>query len=305
MKTSSPVTAGPSNITLDVTPVDGNGDEVNDLSASAFTVGSSDSSATPTVVSATQAAAGDPYVLMVTDETASSTAQTLTVSVNGVAQSQTASVTVNAAVSAAQDITATETSKGATVTWTYPATGTAASYQIWEIPVVNGTADKAAATDIVPDESVSATSYGVTGLAVGDSYEFNVDAVDAYGNVVYGTPSSAIEYGSTATAVNSVAGSSGAGSITLTFDKNNIVPDTTAAGWLVYVNDSLVSSSDYTVAVTSTGSGTDNAIEFSLTSGYVASDSFSIAEEDPNSSTDAAGAPLVIPSTLFSGKTLN
>jgi hypothetical protein len=311
LKSNSSVTAAPSNITLDVTPVDANGDEINGLSASAFTVTSSDSAASPTVVSATQTAAGDPYVVTVTDENANEAsdgtpqAQTLTVNVDGVAQTQTASVTVDPAVSAAQDISATETSTGATVTWTAPATGTAASYNIWQIPYVNGSLDKADAKEIAKGVSASDTSYAVTGLTAGDSYAFNVDAVDAYGNVVFGTPSSVIEYGSTATSVTTAAGSNtGTGTITLTFDKNGIKPDTTAADWTVNVNGSALLSSDYTVAVGSTGTGSDNAITFTLTSGFNKGDAFSIAEGTSNTSTDAAGAPLVIPPSLFSGLTL-
>lgn len=192
LTSDSTVTAGPSNITLSVTPKDTSGSVINDLPASAFTVASNATGAKPSVVSAVQSALNGPYTVTVTDETASSTAQTLTVSVNGVAQTETTSVTVNPAVSAAQDISAMATSPtAATVTWKAPTSGTVANYQVWMIPVVNGTADFSKAVDLDDNVSASATSYAVTNLTAGDTYEFKVDAVDAYGNVVKGTPTSA------------------------------------------------------------------------------------------------------------------
>ncbi len=98
-------------------------------------------------------------------------------------------------LSAPQNISAFGSGSGVLVTWKAPATGTAAGYQIWAIPVINGIPDLRAAVQFGAARA-SASSYKVSGLTAGESYEFNVDAVGETGNVVKGTPTSVIKYGS-------------------------------------------------------------------------------------------------------------
>ncbi len=131
----------------------------------------------------------------------------------------------SATVAAPTNIMAKETATGATVTWTPPTTVPRGGYQIWQIPVVNGNPDFKQAKDIKTVDS-NATSFAVTNLTAGDSYEFNVDSVDGYGNVAKGTPTASVEYGTSATSAVSTAFSpntsahSGEATFTLTMDKN-------------------------------------------------------------------------------------
>ncbi len=103
-------------------------------------------------------------------------------------------VTVNPDVSAVSNITPTVSGKGeVTIGWTDPTSGTASGYQIWAIPSVSGELiNNTATTSTTPVlvETINggqATSGVVSGLTPGGTYEFNVDAVDPYGNVVKGT----------------------------------------------------------------------------------------------------------------------
>ena len=146
--------------------------------------------------------------------------------VNGTAGSYFIDATVNGlttTVTAPTNITATATSAGATVSWTAPST-LPASYQVWEIPVVSGTANLTAATDI-GTAAASATSFNVTGLTSGSSYEFNVDSVGANGVVVKGTPSAPITFtGTTSTTISvappSIAPTGAPSAMTANFDQS-------------------------------------------------------------------------------------
>ena len=225
----------------------------------------------------------------------------VTVTANGTTISTSSDTTaVTPAVSAAQNIAATETSTGANVTWTAPATGTAASYQVWEINTTTGTK-----TDIASSVSGSATSYSVNGLTIGDSYEFNVDAVDQYGNVVLGTPSSpAFEYGTLATGAANTAfsanTSSAAGSATFTVTMDKSLPSQTPT-----LSDFTVKDTTGSITYTVTGvtvSGKTVTITTTIPAGTVAAATDTVVVTGTQGAlTDSAGAP----SAAFSLSTTN
>ena len=249
--------------------------------------------------SATSSSTGTYSVTLTPTKAVSSSPVTVTANGTTIStSSDTASVT--AAVSAAQNIAATETSTGANVTWTAPATGTAASYQVWEINTTTGTK-----TDIAPSVSGSATSYSVRGLTIGDSYEFNVDAVDQYGNVVLGTPSSpAFEYGTLATGAANTAfsanTSSTAGSATFTVTMDKSLPSQTPT-----LSDFTVKDTTGSITYTVTGvtvSGKTVTITTTIPAGTVAAATDTVVVTGTQGAlTDSAGAP----SAAFSLSTTN
>lgn len=209
---------------------------------------------------------------------------------SSVAQTVTPSELVaSVAQAAAQNISATETATGATVTWAAPTTGNPASYQVWEINNTTG-----AKSDVNPSESGSATSYAVTGLSAGDSYSFNVDAVNAYGTVTKGVPSAALEYGTAAVSAQATAFSpnsgSAAGSATFTITMDKSLPSQTPTAGDFTVTDTT-GSIDYTVTGV-TVSGNVVTVTTTIPAGTIASsaDSVTIAAS-AGALTDSAGAP--------------
>lgn len=190
---------------------------------------------------------------------------------------------------AAQNIAATETATGAAVTWTAPTTGNPASYQVWEINNTTGVK-----SDVNANVSGAATSYAVTGLSAGDSYSFNVDAVNAYGTVAKGTPSTAFEYGTAAvsaapTAFSPNSGST-AGTVTfaITMDKSLPSQSPTAADFAV---TDTTSSIHYTVTGV-TVSGNVITVTATIPAGTVAAATDSVTiTATAGALTDSAGAP--------------
>lgn len=190
---------------------------------------------------------------------------------------------------AAQNIVATETATGASVTWTAPSTGNPASYQVWEINTTTGVK-----SDIDASLSGSATSYAVTGLVPGDSYAFNIDAVNAYGTVTLGQPSTAIEYGTAAVGVtpgafiDNTATTAGSVEFTVTMDKS--LPSQTPTLANFTVKDT---TANVTYQVTSvTVSGNLVGIVATIPAGTVvaATDTVNITASQ-GALTDSVGAP--------------
>lgn len=106
-----------------------------------------------------------------------------------------------------------------------------------------------------------------------------------------------------ATAVSSVAGTAGQGSIHLTFGDlgsgGSLNADTTPSAWTVTAGGQVVSPSDYTVAASG------NTLTFTLTAGYVSGQTFGIAQTAANTSATGAGVPLSISAGLFGAQHLS
>ncbi len=183
-------TAAGGTFNINATPQDSNGTPLNTLGtqvgASEWNLGTSTGAM---LTGITQNADGTYTLAFRAIKSASATPNMMDV-YYGDTKLGTLAETVTADVGAPTDIEANSTTSGTTVTWHAPRGTTPSSYQVWAIPMVKNVAGKG--IEIASGVSGKKTSYSAAGLTVGDSYEFNVDAVDQYGNVVKGTPSKAV-----------------------------------------------------------------------------------------------------------------
>ncbi len=190
---------------------------------------------------------------------------------------------------AAQAITAAETASGARVQWAAPATGNPVNYQVWEINETTGVK-----TDLDAMVSGSATSYAVTNLTPGDSYAFNVDAVNAYGTIAYGQPTAAFEYGTSVSAVQPTTfaanSATSAGTVTflLTMDKSLPAQNPVASNFTI---EDTTTGLDYTVTnVTVSGADVMMTARIPMGTPVLSTDTVQISGIQ-GALVDAAGAP--------------
>ena len=240
------------------------------------------------VSSTTVTNANGTYTLTVAPTSATATGD-VTVTAGGVAQSPTiTAVTVLSDVtSAPTSVTVSGIVDGFNLEWNSVASAT--SYTVLEENVTTGSSFTSVVT-------TSNTVASVSGLTAGDTYQFEVEGVDKYGNVGSpSTPTSGVEYGLNMVSTSGVSSSfvavsgttSGSASVTVTFD--NPVSGVTTGDFTVY--DSTVGTYLTVTKATPSGDVVTLALTIPDTDPTVAStDSYTVTITQ-GAATNSAGQP--------------